>query len=155
MNLNAVAELESWLQFPIDYADGVALLADLTTSPSYSDYVKRVAEASLKSSEDIASAVGVYLVTHPRRVEIAEDPPLADTKPVASPSPSLLRTRCIYCNHNGLYQRKISRMTSRGWTVFVVFMILFFPLAIIPLIFMREGHYGDFCNRCGRMQDID
>lgn len=156
MNLNALTELESWLKFPIDYADGVAILSQLKTSGSYSDYVKRVAEASLKTPEEINSAVDLYLTTHPRHQRAtSESAPASFAEQLVVPQLGMLRTRCIYCNHQGLYQRKTSRMTSRGWGVFAVLMLLFFPLAIIPLLFMRELHYSDYCNRCNRMQDID
>lgn len=155
-HLDVLTELESWLQFPIDYAEGITLLSELTTSPSYQVYVDRVAEVALKSPDDVANDVSAYLASSPKRVRIVEKVPRqAHASALVSLRSSALARRCLYCHHTEFYQRKDSRMTHNGVIVFVFLLIMALPFALIPYFFMREEFYTEFCKACNRKQDID
>lgn len=165
MDLTALRELENWLEFPLDYAEGIVILAKLTASPSYKMHVGRVAEVALRSSEDVASDVGLYLSNAPKRPRVAprtvrpvENLRSAVAKPVESPRVAHgaeypLARRCHHCGHDSFYTREETRMTDSGKLFFIISILFLGLVALIPYFYMREKYYIVFCRNCNRKQD--
>ncbi len=60
---------------------------------------------------------------------------------------------CNHC-HCAMEMRTNSKLTSYGKFFVVLALIFCFPLAIFPLILMREDSHYYVCRRCGRRHDI-
>lgn len=165
MELSDLRELEDWLEFPIDYAEGIIILAKLRQSPSYRIYVERVADAALRPIEDVESDVITYLANAPKRtrsvqrvgkpVETARIVPKRPVEHVhlVQIAEYPLAKRCHYCGNDAFYTREETRMTGSGKFVFVITLLLLGFFALIPYLLMRERYYTTICRNCNRKQN--